>query len=510
MPIETLKRRSTARSPTTLLTTLVLCAAGLVHAQSPGEVTINGSRTYRITADTEFSLDGVAISAAAAGQLGPGYSVLVTAGNVAAGAQQGDAQQVDFDNLVRGPITSADPLAVLNQPVVTSAETVLIGIPGDDLTALQPGQLLEVSGYLDADAGVIVASRVGLIESPDRDWKLVGEVSMAATDAFRIGAQQIDSSGVIATQCPQGVIDGVFVELEALPNPDYGPTAVLGQLISLHCEDPAFGIPPPGTTVASLEGIVTALPDPLPTPPRFDMLGVTVLTDAQTSYRAGGIDDLAVGARVEVDGAFDPALRTLLAREVRFTQAQARFIAPLTATDLIAGERVTIMGNSVLFNAQTRDEDGLAAGGIAVPVQVEVRALIDADGTLVSSRIRDRGNPDLTDTRLQGPLAAIAEPVLEVLGNSIDTSTAQFRDSDGTVLSAVEFYSVIHLGTVISAEDALYDPDTGSLLPARVEIEDDLPPPPPILRGIIGAQGLTRGTVTGLGAADVVFSSGFE
>ncbi len=492
-----------------LLGVLLLACSAAVLAQQPTAVTINHSRVYTIGPATEFRLDDTPISEATARQLGLGYSVRVEASAVGAGVLQGQALRVDFDNLLRGPITAIDPLTALNQPLVITADSVLEGVPDGDVGALEIGQLIEVSGFLDIDAGAIVVSRLSTLGNPTTDWKLVGEVSQATGNGFHIGAQPIDSSGVTATGCPLGVVNGVVVELEALPDPGYTAASTLGQLTELHCEDPAIGTPPPGTTLASLEGIISELPDPLPTPPQFGLLGITVQTDAQTTYRAGSIDDLALGVRVEVDGAFDPGTRVLAAREVRFTQPQTRFTAPLAPADLVPGDQVTILGNTVRFNAQTRDEDGLAAGGLGEALQVEVRALLDRDGVLHASRIRERGEPDLQDTRLQGPVAAIAEPMLEILGNAVDTSGARFVDPDGNTLSAGEFFALLQVGIVVSAEDATYDPQLGLLQAGEVQIEDDLPPPAALRGGPTGLA-VSRGTLSGFGARDEVFRSGFE
>jgi hypothetical protein len=506
MSRQSFRRALGARS---LLALALIAATGAeVLAQDPASITINGSRVFRITPQTQFKLDGLPISAAAAAQLGTGYSALVEASNVTAGATQGDAQQVNFDNLVRGPITALDPLSVLNQPLTVTADTLLEGIA--DIGTLVVGDLIAVSGFLDPAGGAIAAARIELISNPGTDWKLVGPVSQAGPNGFAIGAQLVDSTGVTPLDCPLGVIDGVIVELEALPDPSYTATSVLGQLIELNCEDPNFGEPPPGTVVASLEGIITALPDPLPDPASFSLLGITVQTTAQTEYRAGAIDDLDVGVRVEAEGSFDSATQVLTASEVRFTQAQARFIAPVDPAALTPNEGVTIMGNLVAFTPQTRDEDGLAANGLAELSQIEVRAFVDAAGDLHASRIRERGNPDLSDTRLQGPVAEINDPVLTILGNSVDTSAAQLRDNEGNLLTAAEFYALLQLGMVVSAEDAIYDPVTASLIPLVVHLEDDLPPTAGRSGKGAGGQGLSRGTVTGLGGEPSLFASGFE
>ena len=167
------------------------------------------------------------------------------------------------------------------------------------------------------------------------------------------------------------------------------------------------------------------------------------------------------------------------------------------------------MGNLVAFNPQTRDEDGLAANGLTALTQVEVRAFVDGDGALFATRIRERGNPDANDTRLQGPVAEIADPELTILGNTIDTGAAQFRDHEGNLLTAMEFFALIRVGMVVSAEDAIYDPVTATLIPAIVHLEDaPVPTTTHAPKGL--GQGLSRGTVTGLGAEPALFENGFE
>jgi hypothetical protein len=171
-----------------------------------------------------------------------------------------------------------------------------------------------------------------------------------------------------------------------------------------------------------------------------------------------------------------------------------------------------VFGNSVAFTAQTRDEDGLAASGLASPLQVEVRAFVDADGALFASRIRERGDPDPTDLRLQGPLSAIAEPILTILGNSVDTRGAVLRDAAGAVLTPAAFYALLQAGMVVSAEDASYDAVNAVLLPLEVNIEDRLPPAATGASTQEGAMaaGLSRGTLTAIDGQRVVFINGFE
>jgi hypothetical protein len=323
-----------------------------------------------------------------------------------------------------------------------------------------------------------------------------------------LGAQAIDSTGVTPFGCVPALQDGQFVELESLPNAGYVSGSVLGQLTRLECEDPDFDDPPQGTIAASLEGIISTLPDPLPTPPSFGMLGVEVVTNAQTEYRAGTIDDLDVGVRVEVEGVFDAISATLTAHEVRFVQGQVRFEAPVDPANVAPGESILIMGSSAAFTAQTRDEDGIVSG-LPAPAQVEVRGLVDRDGQIFATRVRERGQPDLADTRLRGPVAEINAPQLTILGIAVDTSTAQFRDHAHNAISSAEFFARVFPGTLVSAESAVYDPISATLVAGLVELEENTVPATPRAAAGAPGQGISRGTVSRFGA-DAIFANGFE
>jgi hypothetical protein len=470
-------------------------------------VTINGQRSFAISPQTTYSLDGKPISAATAARVGAGYSAEVSINNVDVNASSGDAANINLRNLVRGPVTTTDPLSVLNQPVVVTAETLLVDIPGDDLANVAIGDLLDVSGFLDSN-GAIAATRVALRTDPTNDWKLFGQVSGLNGFLFSIGAQAVDATGVTPVGCMPALQDGQFVEIETLPNIGYVAGSILGQLTQLACEDPNFDDPPPGTVAASLEGIISDLPDPLPTPASFSMLGVEVITTAQTGYRAGSVDDLDIGVRVEVEGVFDDVTRTMTAHEVRFVQAQVRFEAPVEPADVIPGESMLIMASSVGFTAQTRDEDGIVPG-LSTPTQVEVRGLIDRDGQIFATRVRERGQPDFSDTRLRGPVAAINAPQLMILDISVDTSAAQFRDHAHNVISSAEFFARVFPGTLVSVENAVYDPIGASLVAGLVELEENTLPASPKASAGLPGRGISRGTVTRFGS-DAIFAGGFD
>lgn len=494
----------------------LLCALGAIAAGADlgatgavGAISINTTHRYDIEATTAISVDGAPIDAAQLRALGAGFSAQVNAVNAGPGANGGTATEIGLRNLLKGPITNLDPLSVLNQPITTSADTVLRDVPGNDLANLVLGDHLEVSGQLDANNS-IVATRVRFRAGGADGWKLSGLVSALAGEQFSIGTQGVDFAGIAPTACLPTLQNGQFVEIAALANAAYTPASTLGLVTSIECEDLLLTAPP-GTTLVSVEGIVSAIPDPLPDPAAFSMLGVDVVATAQTEYRGGAADDLDAGVRVEVTGFHDAALQTLLAQEIRFVQAQVRFEAPLAVADVLAGESITIMGNTATFSPQTRDADGIAAAGLAQPTQVEVRGLIDSAGQISVTRVRDRGNPDPTDVRLRGPITSASAPTLLLLGVSVETSAAVFRDAGNALISAEAFFAQALPGVIVETETETdsYNPVTHTFVPSQVKLVDaGLPPAAANAKGSVAAA-ISSGTVTLLGD-DRIFGAGFE
>jgi hypothetical protein len=385
---------------------------------------------------------------------------------------------------------------------------VLRDVPGDDLANIVLGDYLEVSGYLDANNS-IVAARVRFRANGLDGWKLSGLVSALAGEQFAIGTQLVDFAGITPTACLPTFQNGQFVEIAALANAAYTPASTLGLVTTIHCEDPNL-IAPAGTTLVSVEGIVSAIPDPLPDPAAFSMLGVEVLATALTEYRGGAADDLDAGVRLEVTGFYDAALATILAQEIRFVQAQVRFEAPVAVADVTVGESISIMGNSVAFTPQTRDQDGIAASGLSETTQVQVRGLIDSTGLMSATRVRDRGNPDPTDIRLRGPISSASAPNLLLLGINVDTSAALLLDANHAPITAAAFFAQLLPGSIVETETetASYNPVTQTFAPSQVRLVDGgLPPAAARARGTAAA--ISRGTISVRGV-DAIFQSSFD
>ena len=120
------------------------------------------------------------------------------------------------------------------------------------------------------------------------------------------------------------------------------------------------------------------------------------------------------------------------------------------------------------------------------------------------------GNSNINSTRLRGPVSDIAQPQLTILGNTVDTSTAVFRDHENQPITATQFFAQVQIGTIVSAEDATYNAVTHHLVARTMELEEaGIVSPTALGDARDVTAGLSRGTITGFGA-DRMFANGFD
>ena len=77
-----------------------------------------------------------------------------------------------------------------------------------------------------------------------------------------------------------------------------------------------------------------------------------------------------------------------------------------------------------------------------------------------------------TETELQGFVEAISDPVLTILGVTIETDgTTIFRDVDDSLLSDVEFFNLISIDSLIKASGI--ESSTTTITATEVEFESE-------------------------------------
>lgn len=168
---------------------------------------------------------------------------------------------VTLNRAVRGPVESIDAargrLIVMGQSVHTTGKTLIRNVGGlrsiDALAAVQPGEIVEISGYRSS-TGQLVATRVGGAE-PTATNLVTGAVASLdlAARRFTIGALPIDYSAATPASFPNaapangqrvivrgGLQSGVLraTELEYdVPNPrgsTNGPAHIFGPITALR------------------------------------------------------------------------------------------------------------------------------------------------------------------------------------------------------------------------------------------------------------------------------------
>jgi Domain of unknown function (DUF5666) len=501
------RRLQPAGAPLFLLFVAVaVLGCGIARAVSVGEIEVN-ERTFDIPGEAELSIDDDPVTIDELHdrlEKAEGWRSDDIVVDADATLSTGSVTSIRLENNLKGPITSVDPLRVLGQPFTINGNTVLVGFA--DPTLLAVGQFLEVSGFVDTSSSLI-ASRVALEDSPPAQWRLSGFVTQldggasTATIGSPPGGQGIAFVGATPADCGTGLQVGDYVVVVADPIGGFVPGQVVDSVTQLRCR-PVAQAGEDGEHDA-FEGLITSLINDT----SFTFAGFTVTHDASTLFRNGNAGDLDEGVRVEVEGTFTSPT-TLAARRIKFILAAVRFRAPVAAADVTPGQSITILGNTVLDNAQDRDEDDIMANGLNQTTQVEVRAYLDKLGNLFATRVRSRGDPRTDHYQLQAPAQTVTPPTLTALGLTVDTSSSTFLDESQSPITSQQFFAAISAGTLFEIDDASFDANNNRLFGGVVSLSDDgasanLSAPALLINGKVS------GAVTAI-TPDKVFTDGFE
>ena len=362
--------------------------------------------------------------------------VVVIKGSVNADGVTGTATEVTFDGDVRGPVTQIDPttntLVVLGQTVRITGSTLFDdSLQPGDLTSLQTGSLVEVSGFANG-AGDIVATRVDL-ESAGSNLQVKGSIDSLNTAAhtFRINALTVDYS---ASSTMPALANGSIVEAQ-------GTTLTsTGVFVATHV-DVLQGLGTTANQRLDIDGIITSFTSTT----NFALLGQSVTTDANTQFV---LHSVTLGPDVEVDvqGTVN-ASGTLVAKKVEVRPQSPGLVRGLVDSVTAASNMASVLGVNVTTSASTELDDkssqhvklfrltDLRAGDY-----VEVHGAEGQPGTLSASTL-GRDNAE-NRSYLQGTALNVAAPSLTVLGVTVTTSAqTHFEGPGGTASGAATFFA---------------------------------------------------------------------
>jgi len=380
--------------------------------------------------------------------------VVVVMGTIDDNGTTGTADEVFFDDNVKGPIQSID---AANSRLVVLGQTVLIGpdtsfddsIVPASLDGLAVDDIVEVSGLVNAD-GAIAATRIEL-KPAGTTFEVHGIVSAqdAANMRFNINALVVDYSSATLDNFPNGAIsDGDPVEAKGTS------LGGAGELVATQVEfENPLADGNDGDRI-EIEGFITRFVSATD----FDVSGFPVTTTGSTVYEGGDSGDLGLNIKVEVEGDID-STGTLVADKVDIRRAKAvRATANLDSVDA-SGNSVVLLGITVKVDTLTRiedkssaDVDPLTLNDVNAGNYVEVRGdEFPAGSGEILATIFEREDPD-PDSELQGFVETISDPSFTILGVTIETGTGTvFRDVNDAVISSTDFFNQLAANDLVKA-----------------------------------------------------------
>ncbi|MDH3305028.1 MAG: DUF5666 domain-containing protein [Gammaproteobacteria bacterium] len=414
-----------------------------------GSVVVNGVRYD--TNSAVFTVNGLSGSQ---DDLSVGQVVTIS-GTIDDNGIDGAADEVIFDDNVKGPVQSIDlglsQIVVLGQTVLINPETSFDdSISPASIDGLDIDDIVEVSGLVDA-VGRITATRIEL-KPAGTEFEVLGVVSAhnMTSSLFNINDLVVDYSGAtLDNDFPGGQIsNGDFVEAK-------GTSLVGGTLIAREV-DLKNALPNLEDGVhVEIQGFITRFVSSTD----FDVTGLPVTTTASTVYEGGVVGDLGLNIKVEVEGDVNSG-GVLVATKVDIRRAKAvRATANVDSVNAGANSLV-MLGITVNVDTLTRLEDKSSAdvrpltlADINAGDYVEVRGGEFPSGSgAILATILERDDAD-TAAILQGFVETISNPSFAILGVTIQTGGGTiFRDENDTVISSVEFFSRLAPNALVKAK----------------------------------------------------------
>lgn len=459
-------------TPTTPDTPSATISVGVIAGF--GSVHVNG--VHFETSSAEFSIDGETGSQE---DLSIGDVVLVRGEIDSSDSTQGTATSVVFDDNVEGPIEPGS-IDLVNQTLVVLGQTVRVTadtsfddtIQPPALEALSDNDIVEVSGFVTSD-GSIRATRI----EPMVDggiWEVTGPVSnhddVART--FNINALVVDYSSVTMLQdFPAGAIgNGNPVEVKG------AELGMADELVAISVEYKGDDISGNEDDHVEIEGFITRFDSDAD----FDVSGVAVVTDDSSVFEGGAAGDLALDIKIEVEGRLS-AEGVIVADKIDIRRSNAfRVVALVDSVDAAAGS-LAVLGITVTVDALTRIEDKsdlrvepFSLTGLFADDYVEVRGFEFPAGTnQLAAGILERNDyePGADKTELRGFVQEVNRPSLTILGVTVNTDTALFRDENENPIDADEFFTRLDAAENPLLVQAKGFENAGELDANEVEIE---------------------------------------
>ncbi len=369
------------------------------------------------------------------------------------GNDTGKADRIVFTENLNGPVTMIELLDSVVKKIVILGQNVIVDdrtqFKDTDFDSLSVGDVLRISGWPD-ETGIIQATYVAKTIPADGEAAVKGMVT------------EVDVRQKIL-QINQLTVDYSEADLEGFPDdqPAVGQLVFAGGFLDandvlvatqLRLVDD-LGLD--DADDVEIEGIVTQFSSP-----QEFILGTTpVQTDGATTFQGIEADEIFIGARLFIKGAL--------------------FKGRLLADEVVAKDKVNIQGQVADVNGTEIRLKGLDNLIISVSnltkifgdadqldeiqngQKVKVIGYVVAEDQVWASQMKVE-NKESDKVKLQGPITAINEPTIYILGVAVDTSQiddVEFEedDDDDDDDQIQDFFENIAVGQVVNARGTLID-----------------------------------------------------
>ncbi|MFY8298786.1 DUF5666 domain-containing protein [Pseudoalteromonas sp. SS15] len=429
-----------------------------------GSVYINGVRFN--TDNAAFSTDDKDNDSEDALEVG---MVVTLEGAMGANGETPTASKIKYNASAEGPVSvinlAEQSFTVLGQVYYVDEFTEF----DDELTfeALLVGDYVEVSAKQNADEQWL-ATRVEK-SSDSEDIKLKGTVAELNTESkqFNIGTLIIDYS---SAEVDGELANEVMVKIKASSEPvDNVLTADEVQVKTM---------PFAAGQKVFVEGEI----DDFESASLFEVNDQMVITNEQTVFAVGKLEDLQEGIQVVVSGALNEE-NQLVAHLIRFKQATKLKLEGLVSEVDEDDSELELMGTTVTINEFTQFIDVSKAkvrrfrlDDINEGDKLVVKAAKVADDVVARQvkrfKVAADVNADEFVNKLEGEASAISEMGFTVEGIRIETSElTKFEADNGDALLQAEFFELLVEGDEVEVK-AVQQED-GTFLAVKVEIDND-------------------------------------
>jgi hypothetical protein len=433
-----------------------------------GSVFVNGKKFD--TNSASFIVDG---QSGSQNDLKIGMTVMVVGSFSGTQHSANSVRQEDaVEGLVQSVATDGLSLVVMGQTVLVDSTTLIDNnIPGQNILNLLAGtDAVEVNGHIRPD-GVIQATFIEKKLAPTPEVRGFVKNHNDGAKTFQIGNLTVNYATALINDMPSPVgnaWNGLFVEAKGIqftPGPN---VQTEGTLVATKVEPENQGVQQ--ADEFEVEGFVTQVVGP-----GDFFIGTThVQTTASTEFRGGTIDEIVVGMKLSAEGRLANGILT--AKHVKFHES-ARLEGSIAEIN-VAANTFTITGLSGVTVAVNSQTEFKANGGntiadlddLSVGDHVRVRGRVGGSNSVIATRVEQRSADD--DVDLQGPVQAVSDPNLTILGVTVDTTGIadnDFKGLDDGAIGQITFFNTVKVGTLVKVKGRL---NGGVVTWREAELED--------------------------------------